>query len=86
MGGMKPVQSIQEALQQIDSFQGRSADFALAFPDALNDSVGVGMAIITDRILSRGWLPDGYSQMAGFRLYRYKPMDAPNESLHSTPR
>lgn len=72
---MKPVQSIEEALQQIDSFQGSPRDFVLAFPDALNDPVGVSMAIIGDRILSRGWLPDGYSQMPGFRIYRYKAMD-----------
>jgi hypothetical protein len=67
---MKPVNSVQEALEQIHSFQGPVSEFALAFPDRLNDPVGVNMAIITDKILGRGWQPDGYSQMAGYRIYR----------------
>jgi hypothetical protein len=70
-----PVKSVQEALQRIDSFKGRATEFTLEFPDVLNDPVGANIAIIGDRILSRGWLPDGYSQMPGFRIYRYKSMD-----------
>lgn len=34
------------------------------------------MAMITDDILDRGWEPDGYVQENGFRIYKYKEMEA----------
>ena len=40
------------------------------------DPVGVNMAIITDKILARGWEPNGFTQHAGYRLYRYKSMES----------
>ena len=72
---MNPVRTIEEALKQIDAFQGDAADFALAFPTSLQDPEGMNMAIITDRILGRGWEPAGFERREGFRVYRYKEID-----------
>jgi hypothetical protein len=35
-------------------------------------AVGLNMALILDHVLARGWLPDGYEQRDGYRIYRYK--------------
>ena len=69
---MKPVESIQEAKSLVDSFEGSPPEFQLLIPDRLIDPVGINMAIITDRILARGWEPDGFVQEDGYRVYKYK--------------
>jgi hypothetical protein len=71
---MKPIASVQEGMEVVDSFQGRPEDFELAVPAELLDAVGVNMAIITDRVLARGWLPDGFSEADGCRIFRFKEM------------
>jgi hypothetical protein len=72
MTATKPIASVQDALKLIDSFSGNPRDFELAVADALNDAIGINMAIITERILKRGWEPDGFTQESGYRLYKYK--------------
>jgi hypothetical protein len=72
--GVKPIASIEEGMRLADSFQGRPEDFHLIVPDALHDLVGMNMALITDRVLARAWLPNGFVQRAGCRIYRYKQM------------
>jgi molecular chaperone DnaK len=74
---MQPVASIEEAKRLVDSFEGSPSDFRLLIPDQLNDAMGAGMAIITDRILARGWEPDGVVQEAGYRVYTYKASEHP---------
>ena len=59
----------------VDTFAGEPTEFQLLIPDALNDPVGVNMAIITDRVLARDWQPDGFTQEDGYRIYRYAPLD-----------
>ena len=71
---MKPIGSIDEGVRLVDSFQGKPQDFQLAVPDSLLDPVGINMAIITDRVLARGWQPDGFTQAQGFRVFRYKEL------------
>ena len=75
MNAHRPIASVQEALTLVDSFRGNPEDFELAVPDTLNDVVGINMALITDRILRRGWQPDGFTQKSGYRLYQYKKLD-----------
>lgn len=70
----KPITSVKEALGLIDSFVGKPEDFQLAVSEPLLDPVGINMAIIGDRILARGWQPDGYVQGPGYRLYRYREL------------
>jgi hypothetical protein len=72
---MKPVSSVQEAMQLVDSFTGPPSEFQLLIPDALNDVVGINMAIITDRVLARGWQPNGFVQANGYRIYQYEPLE-----------
>ena len=57
---MRTVTSIQEAIHLVDTFEGEPTEFQLVIPDALNDPVGLNMAIITDRVLARDWQPDGF--------------------------
>jgi hypothetical protein len=68
----KLVTSVEEALGLVDAFEGEPETFELAFPDSLNDLTGINMAIIGDRILGRGWWPNGFVQKPGFRIYLYK--------------
>ena len=68
----KPIGSVEEALKLIDAFSGNPEAFELAVPETLLDAIGINMSIITDRILQRGWQPDGFTQGSGFRRYRYK--------------
>jgi len=72
---MKPIASVQEGLERLDTFVGNADDFELAVPETLLDPVGINMAILTDRVLARGWLPNGFVQRSGYRIYRYKAAD-----------
>ena len=74
----KPIASIDEGIRLVDSFVGEPEDFQLAVPDSLRDPAGVAMAIITDRVLARGWWPNGFRQEAGYRVYRYAGVPWPN--------
>lgn len=69
---MQVIETVDQALKKIDSFEGKPEDFVLRISHSLLDPVGVNMAIITDRILSRNWEPNGFEEGAGFRIYRYK--------------
>jgi hypothetical protein len=66
-----PFADIESAISAIDRFLGRPEDFRLAISDSLLDPIGVNMAMITDRILARGWFPVGFEQRDGYRLYSY---------------
>jgi len=55
----------------IEEYRGSPEDFELPIADSLNDAVGVNMAIVTDAILKKGWMPNGFSEQDGFRIYRY---------------
>ena len=69
---MVPITSIEDALAAIRADQGRSDEFLLPISDTLLDPAGVAMAIVTDEVLAQGWMPDGYDQRDGFRIYRYR--------------
>ncbi len=72
---MRTVTSVQEAIHLIDTFDGAPTEFQLLIPDALNDAVGLNMAVITDRVFARDWQPDGFTQGDGYRVYRYASLD-----------
>lgn len=69
---MRPIERIEEAEQLIESFEGPPEDFKLPISDQLQDPAGINMAIITDSILKRGWMPDGFEQKEAYRVYHYK--------------
>lgn len=67
-----PIASVEEGMHLVDAFGGRPEDFQLVVPAALLDPIGINMAKITDRVLARGWEPDGFVQQAESRVFRYK--------------
>jgi hypothetical protein len=72
---MKTIVSVKEGMDLVDLFTGSPREFELAVPDVLLDPVGISMALITDRVLRRGWQPNGFIQHEGFRLYSYKELE-----------
>jgi hypothetical protein len=71
---MKPFENAKEAADYVESFDGKAADLRLPISDDLLDPLGINMALITDKILDKGWEPDGYEEKEGYRVYRYKEM------------
>jgi len=69
---MEPIIDINEALTKVEEHHGPPEAFRLPISESINDSLGVNMAIITDAILKRGWLPNGFIQKDGFRIYLYE--------------
>jgi hypothetical protein len=72
---LKPIASAQEGMTKVDTFSGPPEAFVLAVPAGLLDPLGVNMARITDRVLARGWQPDGFEQHDGYMLYRYRLLE-----------
>lgn len=72
---MKPFKDINEAAQYVENFTGHAADLKLPVCDSLIDPVGINMAVITDKILDKGWQPDGFEEKEGYRIYWYKNLD-----------
>lgn len=68
------ITTLDEAIRLVEEFEGVPTDFTLAIDDSLNDFVGVNMALITDRIIKRGWEPNGFIQGQGYRTYLYKEL------------
>jgi hypothetical protein len=75
MGEMTPCQSVEEALKAIRRFSGSPDEFKLAVAKTFLDPMGVNMAVVTDAILARGWMPDGFEDKGDHRLYRYKAIE-----------
>ena len=71
----EPVRELRTALRYVEEFQGPAEDFKLAISDEMNDAMNANMAIIGDKILSRGWMPDGFEQRDGYRVFRFKEFD-----------
>jgi hypothetical protein len=72
---MEVVNTVADALNIIDSYEGPPEEFLLPISEELLDPFGGNMAIIGDRILSKNWEPNGFEQQVGFRIYRYKAWD-----------
>lgn len=72
---MQPVNSVEEAIHLVQQHTGAPHELKLPFPDSLNDPIGMNMALITDSVLARNWMPDGYVQKEGYRIYSYKEFE-----------
>lgn len=72
---MKPFTNVDEAINYIEEFMGEPEEFDLAISDELQDPIGINMALITDRILKKGWEPSGFKQENGYRIYLYKELE-----------
>ena len=66
-----PFTSLEDAIIFVENnFHG--PEETLWISDALDDQMGMNMAIIVDGILQAGYIPDGFEQKEGFRIYKYK--------------
>lgn len=69
---MKPFKNADQAAKYIEQFDGMASQLKLAIDVTLLDPIGINMAIITDKILDRGWEPDGFEEKEGYKIFRYK--------------
>jgi hypothetical protein len=75
---MVVVESVEQAKQVIEQYQGKAVDFILPIAQDKDLTLGgeavprdVAMAIITDRILAKGWLPAGFEVKGQVRYFKY---------------
>ena len=72
--------TVEVLLSQVDELTIKSSQkFELWVPDILTfrgqtTRSDIAMAIILDKILGKGYEPDGFSDAEGGRIYRYKAM------------
>jgi len=72
---MRPISELREAMALVDNFSGPPEGFVLCLAESLHDAIGANIALITDRILAKGWEPNGVERFDGFRVYRYKVVE-----------
>ncbi len=68
--------SAEEAANHVNTTSISGDRFELAISDDVTfagqpDTMGAGMAVIVDGILGQGYIPDGFEQRDGYRLYSY---------------
>ena len=75
---MVPVESVEQANLLIEQYHGKAANFRLPVPQTTNLTLhgeavsrDIAMAIITDHILAKGWLPNGFDEKGQIRYYKY---------------
>lgn len=65
-----PLKSLDEARKFVqDNF--KNTEETLWISDEINDPMGMNMAIIANGILKEGYMPDGFDQKNGYRIYKY---------------
>ena len=72
---MKPFKDVQEAAQYIENYEGKASELKLGICESLLDPVGINMSIITDKVLEKGWEPNGFEEKENYRVYLYKEME-----------
>lgn len=65
-----PLKDLDEARKFVQNNFKHTKE-TLWLSDELNDPIGMNMAIIVDGILKAGYMPDGYEQKNGYRIYKY---------------
>ena len=65
-----PIKTIKEARAFVQG-NFKNTEETLWISDELNDPMGMNMAIIADGILKAGYMPDGFDQKDGYRIYKY---------------
>lgn len=66
--------TIQNTIEEARAFvqeNFKNKEETLWISDELNDPMGMNMAIIADGILKAGYIPDGFNQKDGYRIYKY---------------
>ncbi len=72
---MTAATTLDEAITIVENYAGLAENLELAIADTLLDPAGMNMAIITDKILAKGFEPNGFQQKEGFRVYKYKELE-----------
>ena len=68
---MKAFMKLEDARNYVtESFDKKEE--VLMISDELNDSMGMNMAVIVDGILEKGYMPNGFEQKKGYRVYKYQ--------------
>ena len=88
------INSAEEGVKHLEDNPPLGDSFELAISNSFTfvgheDTMGAGMAILLDKSLGLGYEPDGFEEMDGFKIYRYKKMEhaevqIPAESLPET--
>ncbi len=73
---MEIFKSAEEAANHVNTTSISGDRFELAMANDCTfagqpDTMGAGMAILVDGILAQGYIPDGFEQRDGYRLYSY---------------
>jgi hypothetical protein len=81
--------SAEEVLAYLETIQPTGGQFQLAISDSFTfagqpDTIGAGMAVMLDKILGLGYEPEGFDQKDGYKLYKYKQMEEPNQGMDLT--
>ena len=63
--------TLASVLAEVDTFDGAPETLALSVAESLMDPEGFTMALVTDKILARGWMPNGVELRDGYRTFRY---------------
>ena len=63
--------TLASVLAEVDAFGGAPENLALSVAESLIDPEGFTMALVTDKILARGWMPEGVELRDGYRTFRY---------------
>ena len=66
----EPLKTVEETRSFVQEYF-RNKKETLWVSDELNDSMGMNMAIIADGILKAGYMPDGFDQKDGYRIYKF---------------
>lgn len=69
---MKIFESVDEVVKVLDENAGSKIDLELPISDQLQDPIGMNMAMIMDKLLDLEFMPNGFEQKNGYRIYRYK--------------
>ena len=66
-----PLDSVDDAKAFIKKSFTRELE-KLWISDALDDEMGMNMAVIGDELLQNGYMPNGFEQKEGYKIYQYK--------------
>ncbi len=67
---MTILKTREEAIIFVDKYFSDESE-TLIIADELLDPMGMNMAIIADGILKKGYMPNGFEQKDGYRIYKY---------------
>ena len=68
--GNTPLISLDDAVMFVNN-NFKNTEETLSISDELIDPIGMNMAIIADSVLKAGYMPNGFDQKDGYRIYMY---------------